>query len=247
VTITASYTFGLVTKEAQKQVTIVEVGTDDGDGDGLPDWWESAHGLDPTSASGINGRNGDFDGDGWTNIEEYVGSTNPANNTSPAPTPPEVKQVNPHNKAGIDDSTRVPADFSFAIRMQDSDGIDITDGSSIKFTINDGINPAYERNLSETEVVRVIKLGSDPDSQATKLWAVYDRSLDHIQRANLDGTQPEVIVTASISSRRSVSATDRATVSPTSWISVSSSTVARVSPSIEPTASASTRATWAPT
>jgi hypothetical protein len=63
--------------------------------------------------------------------------------------------------------------------MQDSDGIDVTDDSSIKFTINDGINSAYERNLADTEVVRVIKLDSDdPDSQVSKLWAVYDRSLE---------------------------------------------------------------------
>jgi hypothetical protein len=197
VTITASYTFGLVTKEAQKQVTIVEVGTDDTDGDGLPDWWESAHGLDPTNAVGINGHDGDFDDDGCTNYEEYVNSTDPADDTSPAPTPPEVKQVNPHNKAGIDDSTRVPDDFSFAIRMHDSDGIDITDGSSIRFTINDGINSAYERNLANTEVVRVIKLDSgDPDSQVSKLWAVYDRSLEPVWGNYAYGTVVNIKVEA---------------------------------------------------
>jgi hypothetical protein len=178
VTITASYTFGLVTKEAQKQVTIVDVGTDDADGDGLPDWWESAHGLDPTSASGINGRNGDFDDDGWTNIEEYVNSTDPADYTSPAATPPEVREVNPHHRAGIDDSTRVPANTSFAVRIEDTDGIDVTDGASIRFTINDGINSVYERDLSDSDVVRVIKLSADPDSRVTKLWAVYDRSVE---------------------------------------------------------------------
>jgi hypothetical protein len=178
VTITASYTFGLVAKEAEKQVTIVEVGTDDTDGDGLPDWWESAHGLDPTSASGINGRDGDFDGDGWTNIEEYINSTDPADDTSPAPTPPEIKEVNPHDKAGIDDSIRVPANTSFAVRIEDADGIDMTDGASIRFTITDGINAVYERDLSDTDVVRVIKLSADPDSRVTQLWAVYDRSME---------------------------------------------------------------------
>jgi hypothetical protein len=178
VMITASYTFGLVAKEAQKQVTIVDVGTDDADGDGLPDWWESAHGLDPTSASGINGRNGDFDHDGWTNIEEYVYSTDPADDSSPAPTPPEVMEVNPHHRAGIDNSTRVPTNTSFAVRIEDADGIDVRDGVSIRFTISDGINTAYERDLSDSDVVRVIKLTSDPDSRATKLWAVYDRSMD---------------------------------------------------------------------
>jgi hypothetical protein len=80
--------------------------------------------------------------------------------------------------------------------MQDSDGIDITDGSSIKFTINDGINSAYERNLSETEVVRVIKLGSDPDSQVTKLWAVYDRSLEPMWGNYAYGTDVNIKVDA---------------------------------------------------
>jgi hypothetical protein len=178
VTITASYTFGLVTKEGQKQVTIVEAGTDDADGDGLPDWWESAHGLDPASASGIDGRNGDFDHDRWTNIEEYINSTDPADDSSPVPTPPEVREVNPHHRAGIDDRTRVPANTSFAVRIEDTDGIDVTDGASIRFTISDGINTVYERDLSDSDVVRVIKLSADPDSRMTKLWAVYDRSMD---------------------------------------------------------------------
>jgi hypothetical protein len=41
----------------------------DTDGDGMPDAWETAHGLDPKSASDGNG---DSDGDGYTNVEEYL-------------------------------------------------------------------------------------------------------------------------------------------------------------------------------
>ncbi len=44
----------------------------DTDNDGMPDAWESAYGLSPTSASGANGNNGDFDSDGYTNVEEYI-------------------------------------------------------------------------------------------------------------------------------------------------------------------------------
>ena len=43
----------------------------DTDGDGLPDWWEIQTGLDPTSASGVNGAGGDPDGDGLPNLQEY--------------------------------------------------------------------------------------------------------------------------------------------------------------------------------
>jgi hypothetical protein len=40
----------------------------DTDGDGMPDWWEIEHGLDPNVAN----PNGDFDHDGYTDLEEYL-------------------------------------------------------------------------------------------------------------------------------------------------------------------------------
>ena len=40
----------------------------DTDGDGMPDAWESAHGFDPLTADD----SGDADGDGYTNIEEFL-------------------------------------------------------------------------------------------------------------------------------------------------------------------------------
>jgi hypothetical protein len=40
----------------------------DADGDGIPDAWEKAHGLNPNIAN----NNADFDGDGYTNLEEYL-------------------------------------------------------------------------------------------------------------------------------------------------------------------------------
>jgi hypothetical protein len=46
----------------------------DVDRDGMADAWETAHGLDPSNAAD---RNADRNGDGWTNLEEYVNSLAP--------------------------------------------------------------------------------------------------------------------------------------------------------------------------
>ena len=40
----------------------------DSDDDGMPDAWEKVHGLDPARADGA----ADRDGDGWTNLEDYL-------------------------------------------------------------------------------------------------------------------------------------------------------------------------------
>jgi hypothetical protein len=43
----------------------------DTDHDGMPDAWEKSHGLNPNDPSD---RNGDFNGDGYTNLEKYLNS-----------------------------------------------------------------------------------------------------------------------------------------------------------------------------
>ena len=45
----------------------------DTDNDGLPNWWEQIKGLNPNSAPGdFSDSNGDPDGDGYTNLEDYL-------------------------------------------------------------------------------------------------------------------------------------------------------------------------------
>ena len=46
----------------------------DSDHDGMPDEWELQHGFDPTDASDGTG---DRDGDGYTNVEEFLNGTTP--------------------------------------------------------------------------------------------------------------------------------------------------------------------------
>jgi hypothetical protein len=73
--------FGTKGKTISDEATVGGVGTIPGgappadtDGDGMPDAWETAHGLDPQAP---NDRDRDRNRDGYTNIEEYVNSLAP--------------------------------------------------------------------------------------------------------------------------------------------------------------------------
>ena len=150
----------------------------DTDGDNLPDGWEVAYGLDPNDATGINGGNGDLDNDGWTNYDEYSNSYNPSDSNSPSLTPPAIVRSIPRNGSGVTNGKRVPVDTSFAVRIKDDDGVDVTDTASVRFRINDGVHGEYVRDLSDGNVVRVVKLTSGTDTQATDVWVVYDKMHD---------------------------------------------------------------------
>jgi hypothetical protein len=45
----------------------------------------------------------------------------------------------------------------------------------VQFTIDDGVNGAYTRNLGDV-TVRFEKLTTDPDNRVTRMWVVYERS-----------------------------------------------------------------------
>jgi pimeloyl-ACP methyl ester carboxylesterase len=51
----------------------------DSDGDGMPDWWEMQYGLNHTDPAD---RNWDYDGDDYSNLQEYVHQTDPTDEDS---------------------------------------------------------------------------------------------------------------------------------------------------------------------
>lgn len=55
---------------------VLDAGTppEDTDHDGMPDGWEDSHGLDPADPTDGNG---DSDGDGYTNVEQYLNQITP--------------------------------------------------------------------------------------------------------------------------------------------------------------------------
>jgi len=59
---------------ADSQTITIVVAFQDDDGDGMPDTWETAQGLDPTTDDAAL----DGDGDGLSNLDEFLGGTDPA-------------------------------------------------------------------------------------------------------------------------------------------------------------------------
>jgi hypothetical protein len=169
-----SLTVSNITDPAGNPVTPSTIRINDNDNDNMADDWEVYYGLDPSDPSDGDA---DWDGDGYSNYQEYLARTDP---NSAASIPFSIVDVLPPQGAGIISSPGVPNDVSFAVLIDSANGINIEDPinipDSIRFTIDDG-KSVYDRNLS-SEAVRVMNISADNDDQSTLLWVVYDRSLD---------------------------------------------------------------------
>ena len=142
----------------------------DSDEDGIFDKYEVDYGMNPVDASD---RNLDLDNDGWTNYEEYLGGYAANNAYSPVPVPPQVKEVIPAGKGPI------PSNSVFAVRLEATQGIDITQSSGVTVTVTDSTQ-TYKRNLNDknaadNEIVKAIPLDSG-GTMSKNLWIAYYRS-----------------------------------------------------------------------
>ena len=106
------------------------IGTDpdspDSDGDGLLDAWEHGHGLDPLSAEGVDGADGDWDGDGLPNVAELAAGTDPANPDS--------------DWDGLSDGAEIDVHFTNPLDP-DTDCDGLWDGDEVLWTGSDPLRP----------------------------------------------------------------------------------------------------------
>jgi hypothetical protein len=115
----------------------------DTDQDGMPDTWETAHNLNPNSAD----NNGDFDTDGYTNIEEYINELT----EWPAPQPVVFNAATNNRYAQITnwDITWQPSKFDEA--QINSGTVTVDAVGQHAGTLKLGANPGDNATLNVTE------------------------------------------------------------------------------------------------
>ncbi|MCW1884085.1 hypothetical protein OKA04_05045 [Luteolibacter flavescens] len=118
----------------------VDVISVDADGDGMSDSYEIANGLNPNDATGVNGANGNLDGDFATNYEEFLAGTQ-ANN--PASDPMNV------DNDGLRDSWEITHFGSIATQNGTDDSDGDFDSNLMEFTA--GTLPANAGSFSDTD------------------------------------------------------------------------------------------------
>jgi hypothetical protein len=89
----------------------------DSDGDGMPDWWEDAYGLDRLT----NDAAGDADGDGLSNLYEYLSGTDPMDPETYGPGRPDADED--LDGDGLSNADEMAAGTFADVQDTDDDGL----------------------------------------------------------------------------------------------------------------------------
>ncbi len=166
-------------EDAVAPASVVLLG--DADGDGLPDWWERAHGLDPGDP---DDRDGDADGDGLTNADEYRLRTLPDDADT--------------DQDGIDDGPEVLI-FRTDPTATDTDGDGVGDTFEISFGF-DPLDPQDRPGIAFTPEFRTQRsfVTDVVDATATRGWVLHVLTADN--RLFVNDLDPDTLFSQSGSS-----------------------------------------------
>lgn len=182
---------------ADRVLTAYDCSSIDDDGDGMPNYWERLHGLNPYDASDANL---DPDGDGLTNLEEYKHGTDPFDadtDNGGVKDGEEVKKAtNPRNNPqddpldtdgdGLTDKSESNV-FNTDPNDPDTDKGGVTDGDEVLIKNTNPLKPQDDKDtdgdrLSDFDEIN--NYGTDPFNPDTDLGGVKDG--DEVDR----GTDP---------------------------------------------------------
>ncbi|HNS51081.1 MAG TPA: hypothetical protein PKO09_07850 [Anaerolineae bacterium] len=140
----------------------------DSEGDGMPDPWEVLYGLNPLAGDG----GGDLDGDGRTNLQEYLDGTDPSQPDSDgdglSDSAEAVQGTDPQDFDSDDDGLSDGAEAAAGSDPLDAD----SDGDGI----SDGLERGWNADLDGDGLISALDLDSDGDGLA-----------DAAEDANLNG------------------------------------------------------------
>jgi hypothetical protein len=149
----------------------------DSDGDGIPDQYEVSFGLNPVSSSD---RDLDLDGDGWSNSREYLYGFAANDPNSHPQASIDILEVLPLDNAGIPpDTSRIPNNTAASVRLESSNGIDMSNLQAVSLTINDGkrtyTRSGNDKNTNGQKLFSLVPLETN-GNLAHSLWVTYYRS-----------------------------------------------------------------------
>ncbi len=146
----------------QAFITPTAVGTPDADSDGMPDAWETANSFNPNSAADAAL---DADGDGLSNLREYLAGTQPRNSDSDGDGVSDGVEIN-YASDPLSAASK-PAGFTFTGNLADLDGNGLSDAWTL-WAGGKPRNPLADSdgdgltNLEESEA------GTNPDDASSR-------------------------------------------------------------------------------